>query len=798
MPLKKINIEGMSCANCALAVEKGLTKKDGVNEVKVNLSSNFAYVDFDDRILKTADITTEINNLGYQAHDSEIKTIDLRIEGMSCVNCVKAVEKSLKKSAGVQSAIVSLATEKARIEYDENSVSPRELVEIINKAGYKAELQKESEINDEKESNSLKYRLIASAILSFPLMLAMISMIFKIHAPLLHNPWFQLIFTAPIQFIIGWKFYKTAFYSLKAKSPGMDLLVALGTTSAFIFSIYNGFFRNYPAAQHPELYFEASGILITLVLLGKYFEAKAKGKTSQAIKKLMGMQPKFARIKKDGEIIDLPIEMVAVNDEIVIRPGERIPVDGIIVSGNSTIDESMLTGESLPVEKTIENKVYSGTINKHGSFNFIAQGIGKNTLLANIIRIVEEAQSNLPPIQRLADKISAIFVPVVVSISIITFLIWYFATGNITAAFVAAVSVLVISCPCALGLATPTAIMVGTGKGAENGILIKSGSSLEIAHKISTIVMDKTGTITTGSPAVTDIYNYSNYKDNEILRMVSALESKSEHPLAEAIVNHAKDLEISISDCIDFKTLPGAGVIGKIENKDLIIGTRELLKKNKIFVDNFDSDATKLELAGKTAIHIGLNGKLAAIIGVADTVKDDSKAAIEIFKKLGIKVYMLTGDNRKTACAIGRQVGLDDEQIIAGVLPENKAKKIQKLQNESDVVAMVGDGINDAPALAVADIGFAIGSGSDIAIESGDIALMNNSLNTIVTAIDLSQKTMRKIRQNLFWAFFYNVIGIPIAAFGLLNPVIAGAAMSFSSVSVVTNSLSLMRFKAKN
>jgi Cu+-exporting ATPase len=453
----------------------------------------------------------------------------------------------------------------------------------------------------------------------------------------------------------------------------------------------------------------------------------------------------------------------------------------------------MLTGESLPVEKSADDKVYSGTINKHGSFNFIAKGIGKDTVLANIVRVVEEAQGSLPPIQRLADKISAYFVPAVLTIAIITFFIWFFVTGNITAAFVAGVSVLVISCPCALGLATPTAIMVGTGKGAENGILVKSGVSLEIAHKIDTIVIDKTGTITKGKPEVTKLYNYSEYNDKKLMQLVAAVENKSEHPIANAIVEYTQDKNIPA--CENFQVLPGYGVIGTVEGLKTIVGTAKLLQDNGIYTSEFDSDASGMEMNGITAVYVAINGKLAAMIGIADTIKQDSHEAIEKFQNLGIDVYMLTGDNFKTARAIGRQVGIPDKNIIAQVLPENKAAKVKELQSENKIVAMVGDGINDAPALAVSDIGFAIGSGSDIAIESGDIALMNNSLQTIVTAILLSKKTMQKIRQNLFWAFIYNVIGIPIAALGMLSPVIAGAAMSFSSVSVVTNSLSLKRFK---
>ncbi|MFP4546842.1 MAG: heavy metal translocating P-type ATPase [Fidelibacterota bacterium] len=797
MKNKKIDIQGMSCANCVLAIEKGLNKKEGVNRVKVNLSANNAILDFDESKIKPEEIYNTIEQLGYSAKDSDTREVEFNIGGMTCVNCLKAVEKSLNKKDGVQDAVVNLAMEKATVTFDSNTVSEKELIQAVEEAGYSAELAKNGKSETDGESRKLKIRLIASIILSFPLLLAMISMVFKIHAPLLHNPWFQFVFTTPIQFIIGWKFYKTAYHGLKAGSPGMDLLVALGTSAAYFFSVYNGFFRAYPEGVHPELYFEASGILITLILLGKYFEARAKGKTSEAIKKIVGLQPKTARLQKDGKTEDVPVELVEKGDEIIVRPGERIPVDGVIKSGKSSIDESMLTGESLPVEKSIDDQVYSGTVNNHGSFNFIATGIGKNTVLANIVRVVEEAQASQPPIQRLADKISGIFVPVVISIAVITFLLWFFITGNLSAAVIAAVSVLVISCPCALGLATPTAIMVGTGKGAENGILVKSGVSLEIAHKIDTIILDKTGTITKGKPEVTDVLNYTTMDDREFLQYVASTENKSEHPIADTIVNYTKDQSIDIPECDDFQVVPGKGIRANLFDKKIITGTKTLMKDNDIVIDNFMSDATSLELEGKTAVYVAIDGKFAGIIAVADTVKPDSKRAISQLKEMGITVYMITGDNIKTATAIGQQVGIEKENIFAEVLPENKADKVKVLQQEQKTVAMVGDGINDAPALAQADIGIAMGSGSDIAIESGDIALMNTSLTTIVTAINLSQKTMLKIKQNLFWAFIYNIIGIPIAAMGYLSPIIAGAAMSFSSVSVVTNSLSLKRFKPK-
>ncbi len=798
MSEKRINIDGMSCANCAQAIEKGLSKKDGVKNVNVNLAANKAIVQVDDDLVTDEMIFDTVGQLGYKASGSDEKKMEIAVGGMSCANCVRAVEKSLKENSAISKVQVNLSMEKATVYYDDNEISPKDIIRLIEEAGYTAKIKTDQAEQENREIKYLKRRLVASAILSIPLMLAMVSMMINIDAPILHNPWLQFIVTAPIQFIIGWKFYKTAYHSLKAGSPGMDLLVALGTSSAFFFSVYNGFFRNYPAGEMPHLYFEASGILITLILLGKYFEANAKGKTSEAIKKLMGLQPKTARVKRDGKIEDIAIELVELGDEIIVRPGEKIPVDGVVISGNSSVDESMLTGESLPVEKQHDQKVYAGTVNKHGSFTFKAKGIGKETVLSNIVRVVEEAQASQPPIQRLADKISAIFVPVVVSIALITFVLWLLITGQLTAAFVAGVSVLVISCPCALGLATPTAIMVGTGKGAENGILVKTGVSLEVAHKIDTLVLDKTGTITKGMPEVTDIHNYSNFGNQEILEYTAAVENQSEHPIADTLVKYVRSKKYKIPEAKKIEALPGKGIMGQVDNKKIILGTAAFFKNQNIsMTPEIESDISHLEMSGKTTVLVALENQLSAVIAVADKIKEDSRRAIEQLQKKDLDIYMITGDNKRTARAIAKEVGIESDHILAEVLPKNKAEKVKSLQGSGKNVAMVGDGINDAPALAQADVGFAIGSGSDVAIESGDIALMNNSLQTIVTAIELSNRTMRKIKQNLFWAFFYNVIGIPVAAMGFLSPIIAGAAMSFSSVSVVTNSLSLKRYKPK-
>ena len=796
-----IKITGMSCANCAASIEKGLKQKQGVKSADVNFAGDSAYVEYDDDFIDRSTINSVIQKLGYDVVE-EGEQLELDIEDMSCANCAQSVEKALSALEGVKDASVNFGSEKAYVEYDSHKISVDEMIKAVEKVGYGAKLA-DAEIFEKQQKarddslKKLRTKVIISAILSFPLLMAMITNFLNLNVEFLHYPWFQMLLATPVQFIIGWRFYKSAFQSLKVKSAGMDLLVAMGTSAAYFFSVYNGFIKSIPEGSHPHLYFEASAMLITLILLGKYFEAVAKGKTSEAIQKLMDLQATTARVIRDGDTVDIPVEQVQIDDRVVVRPGEKIPVDGEIIDGNSSVDESMLTGESIPVEKEKGDQVYGGTINQYGSLTFQAKGIGKNSVLSNIIKIVEQAQANQPPIQRLADKISAIFVPAVVSIAVLTFLLWFFITGNTTAGIIAAVSVLVISCPCALGLATPTAIMVGTGKGAENGILIKNGASLETAYKIDALVLDKTGTITKGKPEVTDIVPLNNRSEREVLEITAAVENKSEHPLAETIVKKAREFIDNVPDAQDFESYPGKGVSGKVQNQKVVVGTQKLLRNRKIKLNSEKDKAAELEKEGKTVVMVAIDGKVEALIGIADTIKEDSVEAIKKLKDMGIEIYMITGDNSRTAQAIGKQVGISEENILAEVLPKNKSDEVKKLQDSGKTVAMAGDGVNDAPALATAHVGMAIGSGSDIAIESGDIALMNDSLETIVAAIKLSKKTMRKIKQNLFWAFFYNVLGIPVAAFGLLSPIIAGAAMSFSSVSVVSNSLSLKRYDPK-
>ncbi|HCC07200.1 MAG TPA: cadmium-translocating P-type ATPase [Clostridiales bacterium] len=722
-----------------------------------------------------------------------------KISGMTCASCSARIDKRLNKVDGVQSATVNLATEKATIEFDDEKLKDSDVVKIIVDLGYGAQIEENVNSDREKEQREeeirkLRRSLIISVVLSSPLIVAMISALLNINLGLLHNGYFQLIIATPVQFILGFRFYKNAYHSLKSKSANMDVLVSMGTTAAYLFSVYNLFFQELmEGVIMKDLYFEASAVIITLVLLGKYLESVAKGKTSEAIKKLIGLQAKTARVIKNGEELDIPIEEVILGEIIIVRPGEKIPVDGKVIEGNSAVDESMLTGESMPTNKKEGDRVFGATINKNGTFKFEATKIGKDTALAQIIKLVEDAQGSKAPIQKIADQVSNVFVPVVVVIAFVSFLVWFLGYGNLTMGIVSAVSVLVIACPCALGLATPTAIMVGTGKGAENGILIKSGEHLETAHKINAVILDKTGTITKGMPDVTDIIVLGIFDKQDLLKLSAISEKKSEHPLGVAIYNKGKDELIVIADPDKFEAIPGQGVYSEIEGKKIYIGNRRLMNDKHIDIVSIENQISKLENEGKTAMLVAIDNDISGIVAVADTVKETSKAAIEELEAMGIEVYMITGDNKRTAEAIAKQVGV--KNVLAEVLPENKAEEVEKLKKQGKVVAMVGDGINDAPALATADIGMAIGTGTDVAIEAADITLMSGDLRAIPAAIRLSKKTISKIKQNLFWAFFYNIIGIPFAALGMLNPVIAGAAMAFSSVSVVTNSLSLKKFK---
>lgn len=783
-----IDVVGMTCAACSARVEKAIKKMEGVVDSSVNLLAQKATIEYDEDKVNIDSLVKTIEKTGYEV---PVEKTTLLVEGMTCAACSARVEKVLNRLDGVIKANVNLSTNKAIVEHPSGAIEEETLVKAVEKAGYKAEVEKEVDRDREKELRekeikSLKRSFIISAILSLPLFSAMFfHMAGKEN--ILTNGYFQLILATPVQFIIGYRFYKGAFNSLRGGGANMDVLVSMGTSAAYFYSLYN------LVKGINEYYFEASAVIITLILLGKTFEAVAKGKTSEAIKKLMGLQPKTARVIKDGVEMDIPIEEVNIGDIIVVRPGERIPVDGIIVEGHSSIDESMITGESIPVDKREGDKVIGATINKFGSFKFEARKIGKDTVLAQIIKLVEDAQGSKAPVQRLADKISGIFVPVVVLIAIVTFIGFYLVKGDFTTGLINAVAVLVIACPCALGLATPTAIMVGTGKGAEKGILIKSGEHLERTHNMEAIVLDKTGTITKGEPEVTDIITLDSMEEDQLLRIAATVEKVSEHPLGQAIVRKGEERLLMITEPDTFMAIPGKGLKASLEGKEIYIGNRKLMQEANIQIAEIEEDLSRLEEEGKTAMMVGIDGKISGIIAVADSIKDNSKEAIEELKNMGLDVYMLTGDNERTAKAIAKSVGI--ENVLADVLPENKAQVVEEIKAQGKYVGMVGDGINDAPALAAADVGFAIGTGTDVAMEAADITLMRGDLMGIVTAIRLSHRTMKTIKQNLFWAFFYNSIGIPFAALGFLNPMIAGAAMAFSSVSVVTNSLRLRNFK---
>jgi P-type Cu+ transporter len=721
---------------------------------------------------------------------------ELQIRGMHCASCATLLTRSLSKAQGVQEANVNYSTHKANIVYDSKLITENDFITIIKNKGYDALVHhdKSDTLREEEfqktEIRETRYLLIISILFAVPaFIIGMVFMWLGIMVP--YKEFILWILATPIQFFVGAQFYRGMWIALKNKSANMDSLVAIGTSAAYFFSVYAVLFE-------PTLgqYFETSAILITLVILGKYLEVIAKGKTSEAIKKLMGMSPKTATIIKNGKEVEISIDDVQLGDVIVVKPGEKIPVDGTVLSGHTSVDESMITGESIPVEKSKNDIVYGGTINKHGAVQFTATKIGENTTISQIIKLIEDAQSKKAPIQRFADNVSAYFVPAVIVIAIITFASWYFfASSTISFAMVTAVAVLVIACPCALGLATPTAIMVGTGLGATRGILIKGGDALETAHELKYVIFDKTGTITKGRPEVTEIIPLGRSTMREIARISGSIEKNSEHTLAEAIVRHAEEQKIKLTPATKFKAIPGCGITATLQNKKYFLGNIKLMKDNGINVTSYRKQIESLEENGKTVMILADDKKAHGLIAVADEIKDSSQRAVQAIEKLGIEVYMITGDNERTAQAIGKQAGIT--HIFSEVLPEDKAKYVKQLQQKGKV-AMVGDGINDAPALAQADIGIAMGSGTDVAMETGNVVLMRNDLMDVVRAIRLSRVTMAKIKQNMFWALFYNVLGIPIAAGilypftgWLLSPIIAGGAMALSSVSVVSNSLLL-------
>ena len=800
---RTIRITGMSCAACAARIEKALGRVEGVSEASVNLALETAHVRFDPAAVRDGDLVRAVEKAGYGAEvagEAESGAqVDLIITGMSCAACAARIEKVVGKRDGVGEAQVNLATNTARVKYDPLKIKSYEIIEAIQKTGYGAEKIEEdrpdraSELR-RAEMRSLAVLVAASAVLNAPLLASMLLMLGGVHAGPLHDPWLHLALATPVQFVIGWRFYRNAWYGLRGGSPGMDLLVALGTSAAYFYSVYNGFVKPALGGGPGDLYFEASAVVITRVLLGKYFEARAKGRTSDAIRKLMKLQPDTAIIVRGGAEVEVPAADVVPGDVVTVRPGGRVPVDGVIVAGNSSVDESMITGESVPVDKGAGDRLTGGTINRFGALTFRAERVGRDTVLAQIIRTVEEAQAGKPPIQRFADRIAAVFVPSVLGIALLVFAGWMLATGSVAAALLSAVAVLVIACPCAMGLATPTAVMVGTGRGADMGILYRSGEALEAAYRTSVVVLDKTGTLTAGVLSVSDVIPAGDAGEGILLLRAAIAEKKSEHPVARAIVERARALG-ELPDPESFAAEPGRGVRASSGGVEVLAGTPGFLGDNGVDVSPCGPVLAELEGQGKTAVIVAWAGRAEGVIAVSDTIRDTSAAAVTDMKKLGLDVYLLTGDNRRTAEFIGSQAGIAPDRVIAGVLPGGKADVVKGLKRDGAVVAMVGDGINDAPALAAADVGMAIGTGTDIAMESAGITLMSGDLGAIVTALRLSRRTIRKIRQNFFWAFVYNCIGIPFAAAGILNPVIAGAAMAMSSVSVVTNSLLLKRFR---
>ncbi|UOE53470.1 heavy metal translocating P-type ATPase [Cytobacillus oceanisediminis] len=797
-----LQIAGMTCAACAVRIEKGLKKVDGVEDASVNFALEKSKVTFDPSKANVNQLKEKVQSLGYKVMSEKA---EFDISGMTCAACANKIEKRLNKLNGVQTATVNFALESGLVEYNPDEVSVSDMKEAIEKLGYRLEQKQESKgekvDHRQKEIKKQKGKFIFSAILSIPLLWAMVSHFeftsFIWLPEMFMNPWVQLALATPVQFLVGGQFYVGAYKALRNKSANMDVLVALGTSAAYFYSIYLSILSIGSEAHMVELYFETSAVLITLIILGKLFEAKAKGRSSEAIKKLMGLQAKTATVLREGKELKLPIEEVIAGDIVYVKPGEKVPVDGVIFEGRSALDESMITGESIPVDKTVGDLVIGSTINKNGFLKVKATKVGKDTALAQIIKVVEEAQGSKAPIQRLADVISGIFVPIVVGIAIVTFLVWYFVVspGEFAVALEKLIAVLVIACPCALGLATPTSIMAGSGRAAEYGILFKGGEHLETTHRLDTVILDKTGTVTNGKPTLTDVILSNGFEEKEFLKLVGSAERNSEHPLAEAIVEGIKEKGIELGSSEHFEAIPGFGIESIVESKSLLIGTRRLMERNNIDVGNLLPKMENLEMQGKTAMLVAIDHQFAGVIAVADTIKETSQKAIERLKNMGLEVVMITGDNKQTAQAIANEVGID--HVIAEVLPEGKAEEVKKLQKAGKKVAMVGDGINDAPALATADIGMAIGTGTDVAMEAADITLIRGDLNSIADAIFMSKMTIRNIKQNLFWAFAYNTLGVPIAALGFLAPWLAGVAMAFSSVSVVLNALRLQRIKLK-